>query len=457
MNTFSIRLRLTAWYSAVLFLGLLLFGFAMWVALERHLVQGVDSRLQQRIEGLRTVLEVEGLESDIPQLQLELSEFAREVPDGSLIELRNSDGVQILPFPSHPLFPPQPHSALPQLHNVESAGRRYRLLTGRFTYRGRDYDALVAAPLDEVHGVIAAFRSLLLLMIPAVLASACFGGYWISRRALSPVDDITRVARSISVRNLSQRLMVPRTGDELQRMSEAWNGVLARLDDAVQRIRQFTADASHELRTPVALIRASAELALRRDRPPEDYRKALRDILEESERMTQLTEALLTLARADSGGLDMPLAPADLNSFVSEVVSQSAAIADDRGIHLRTETASPAAMAVVNESAIRRLLLILLDNALKHTPSGGSVTISTAARDGLVVLSVQDTGEGIAGDALPHIFERFYRADAARGGDAGAGLGLSIAQVIAQAHGADIKVESAPGAGARFFLTLQAG
>ena len=149
-----------------------------------------------------------------------------------------------------------------------------------------------------------------------MLALACIGGYWISGRALRPVDEITRAAKSISVQNLSQRLPVPATGDEIERMSEAWNDVLRRLDSAVQRIRQFTADASHELRTPIALIRSTAELALRRERTAAEYRRSLATIHQESERMTELTEQLLKLARADSGTVEMPLTPIDLNAVV---------------------------------------------------------------------------------------------------------------------------------------------
>ena len=172
--------------------------------------------------------------------------------------------------------------------------------------------------------------------------------------------------------------------------------------------------------------------------------------------MTALTESLMTMARADAGGFDMPLAATDLNDLVNDIVHRNEAIAAEKGIRLKAVAAAPAVLASANAAGIRRLLLILLDNALKHTPAGGTVTVSAAARDGGAVLTVDDTGEGIAADALPHIFERFYRGDPARGSGTGFGLGLSIAQAIAQAHGSEITVESAPGAGARFWLTLKA-
>jgi len=337
---------------------------------------------------------------------------------------------------------------------VRREGRQFRTLTTMFESAGATYHALAAASLDETLATLGEFRMLLLAMVPGVLAVACLGGYWISRRALAPVDEITRVAGSISVHNLSARLAVPGTGDEIERMSETWNEVLARLDTAVKRIRQFTADASHELRTPLALISGTAELALRRERPAEEYQKALRDIQVEAQRMTELTESLLTLARGDNGA-SLPLAETDLKAIVRDVAERSEPLATARGIALRAEAGDGTSVARVNAAGIRRLLLALVDNALRHTPCGGMVTVAVEGGRSEARLSVEDNGEGIAPEALPHIFDRFYRADAARSGETGAGLGLSIAQAIAHAHGSEITVRSLPGAGARFELVLR--
>ncbi len=455
MATYSIRLRLTAWYSAVLLLGLMVFGLAMWFSLEQFLIRGIDLRLTQRIDGLKMVLEVESPLVDRAHLQAELTEFTREVPNGGMIELRDGAGKQLLPAGRQPLLSEPMSPGQPTFQTLMHGGRPIRLLTSQIAHGGMTYYARVAAPLDEAREVMGALRTLLLLMIPAILLCACLGGYWISRRALTPVDEVTRIARSISVHNLSLRLNVPQTGDELQRMSETWNELLTRLEGAVQRIQKFTADASHELRTPVTLIRATAELALRRERTPLEYRKSLADILQESERMTQLTESLLTLARADSSGTELLLSETDLNAIVSAVILQSRPLAEARSQSLRQALTPEAAWAAANAEGIRRLLIILLDNAFKYTPPGGTITVATAATAEGVKLSVEDTGEGISPASLPHIFERFYRADPARGGRDGVGLGLSIAKMIAQAHGTEIVVESKPGAGARFSILLK--
>ncbi len=446
----SIRQRLTFWYAAALVAGLCAFGLVMWLSLQQRLIAGVDSRLAERLQGVQTALGSEI--SDRVHLQHELDEFAREVPDGGIIQLRDPNGAVILPAGARQVLrsPTGRHSP----YTEEVAGRALRVAAAPLQAAGTVFTAQVAIPLDETRAVIHDFRSLLLLLIPAILIVSCLGGYWLSSRALRPVDAITTVAGAITLRNLSQRIPLPNTGDELQRMSETWNHTLARLEDSVKRIRQFTSDASHELRTPLALIRATAELALRKERNAEEYRASLRQIEEEAGRMTELTESLLTLARADAGSLGFALKPTDLAEVAHSVAAQHAPLAEQRGIALRNGGGGPI-QANVDPSGIRRLLLILVDNALRHTPPGGTVTVAASHNADTVTLTVEDTGEGIPADALPHIFERFYRADAARSSGSGYGLGLAIAQAIAHAHGTSLDVQSSPASGTRFSLRLK--
>ena len=291
--------------------------------------------------------------------------------------------------------------------------------------------------------------------VPLFLLLSALGGCAISSRALKPVDDITRTAQSISIEDLSHRLDVPATGDELERLAATWNGMLERLETAVSQLRQFTADASHELRTPTAVIRTTAELALRRERPAAEYRQALRKVMAEAGRMTRLVEDLLTLARTD-GNLDAPpVSPVDLPDLVRDVCQDYRVLSEAK--QLQFDWAVPATHVAVNgsEPALRRLLVVLLDNAIKFTPAGGKVSVSLHEDSGAAWLEVADTGVGISESALPHIFDRFYRADPSRSRNAGGyGLGLSVAKWIADRHHAGIEVESTEDTGSVFRVSF---
>ncbi len=294
-------------------------------------------------------------------------------------------------------------------------------------------------------------REVLLWATPFVLLIGSLGGYWMSRRALQPVDEITRAAQSIGIENLSQRLEVPRAGDELRRLSETWNSMLARLEGAVKRLSQFTADASHELRTPITLIRATAELTLRRDRPVETYREALRQIIDESDRTARLIEDLLLLARADAGLPALPLDRVELTPLVRDVCEQGQILAEERQLEISAEAPEQPVYVEANDPALRRLLLLLVDNAVKYTPAGGRITVSVGMDPSGATVTVSDTGIGIPDAALPHVFERFYRVDESRSREAGgAGLGLAIAQWIAERHHASLEAESVVGQGSAF-------
>jgi signal transduction histidine kinase len=232
--------------------------------------------------------------------------------------------------------------------------------------------------------------------------------------------------------------------------------MLNRLEFNVQRVKKFTADASHELRTPIAVILTTAELTLRRERDPAEYRKSLGEIKTEAERMTSLTENLLMLARVDSDQLRLSFEVIDIEELAGQVVSETAALAHDKDIQLEVKLHGQAGPIRGDRAALRRLLLILLDNAMKYTAAGGSIEVATSRGAGGLVFSVRDTGQGIDPNDLPHVFERFYRADKSRSGSNGTGLGLSIAQSIAQMHGGRIQVESTPGLGCRFDVLIPA-
>lgn len=276
-----------------------------------------------------------------------------------------------------------------------------------------------------------------------------------SRRALAPVDALVRTARDISGTNLNRRLQTLNTGDELQRLTDTLNEMLERIESAFQKITQFTADASHELRTPVSLIRTEAEVALRRSRTESEYKESLLQILQEAERTTLLIEQLLELARADSGRGSLVMQSVDLPEILRSVVSSWQQVAAARNLQFSTDIYKLDVSVMGEPTLLRRLADILLDNAFKYTPSPGSVRLALEVREETAVITVRDSGMGIAQEEQEKIFERFYRVDKARSrGEGGVGLGLAIAEWIVLQHRGAISVESQPGEGATFRVEL---
>ena len=434
----SIRFRLTVWYAVILAAGLSLFSAMIWLSLRHRLMEEIDQDLAGRASRFERYFDDESAHAAGEQLRDELEEFCQAFPPSSYVEVRGANG-----FTFH--YP----------ENGRTPAASVQTLRRQFTFNHEIFDLEIAAPIAEAVHTLDLLRFLLLSIIPVVIVIACLGGAWLSGRALKPVTDITAAALTISIENLAERLPVPATGDELARLTEVLNTMFARLESAVKTLSQFAADASHELRTPLAVIRTTAELALRRARTPESYRDSLHEVAAEAERMTRLVEELLILARTDSATADMPLAAVDLREVLADLGEEMRGLAEVRQIRVRTAYSDRAAIVAGNRPALHRLFLVLLDNALKFSNPGGEVAVKMEIDDSKVSVTIQDFGVGIRETDLPHIFERFYRADRARSGG-GHGLGLSLAKSIARVHGASIDVHSTEGAGSRFRVDFAA-
>jgi heavy metal sensor kinase len=445
MRTRSIRFRLTLWYAAALTLGLGLFSGLIWLSLRQRLISELDRDLAGRSARFEQYFRGESLEVQGDQLPGELDEFCQALPPASYVDLRGSGGFQF----HYPASAPLPSDGL-------------RMLRRRFDAGGQAFDLEVGAPIDNVVHTLQLLRLLLWSLIPVVIVIACAGGAWLSGRTLKPIQDLTAAANAIGIENLSERLPAPATGDELARLTDVLNRMLARLEAAMKRLSQFAADASHELRTPVAVIRTTAELALRRSRTPDSYRQSLSEIAAETERMTQLIEDLLALARSGTEAVQMPRTSLDLRALVREVCTELHSLAESRQIRIQTQSIeaelgqSPAIVSG-NRPALRRLFVILLDNALKYSSAGAEVLLRLSQQDGRVSVSIEDSGAGISATDLPHIFERFYRAGEGLNRESGGhGLGLALADHIARAHGATIEVRSTEGASSVFRVSFAA-
>jgi heavy metal sensor kinase len=327
------------------------------------------------------------------------------------------------------------------------------------TWPVRDQDGVffvvAGQSLKEIHQAQRRLLLLLAISSPLALILASLGGFWIADRALKPVDRITKAAERIGRGNFNERVEEPRTKDEIGRLAATFNEMIAKLDQAFQRERQFTAYASHELKTPLAIIRGDIEVALRRDRSTEEYRRVLSSSLEEIERLTRLTDDLLTLARSDAGEQVLEIAPVTLDQLAEEARAYLSPLAKSTGVRLSYESSQSPIVIEGDEKRLKQLLVNLLDNAIKYTPAGGDVRLKLAAQDSSAIIEVADTGRGIPADAMPHIFERFYRHSDPRDTRAsGFGLGLAISKWIVDAHGGAIDVESSEGRGSRFTIRL---
>ena len=478
----SIRLRLALWYTAFLAVMFVIFAPAVYVAVEKQLLGEVDRWLApvgERV--LRSVTDnakaLDSLKSPGPaqgtgdasaaQILSALSAYQdldleRFTSPGVFVELLDANGKVMARSPNlqgKSLSIPDGAFAsawwgTPDSFTANWNGARYRgylvPIAGDKEPRGF---VLVGRSLQQIDDALGTLRILLIVGNLAGLALAVGVGWLITRNSLRPIEEITNTARSIALsQGFGQRLTVGKSRDEVGTLAVTFNEMLASLDEAYAAQRRFVADASHELRSPLTSIRSNIDILRRAlDAPREDRAEALADVAAEVDRLSRLTSDLLLLARSDAGH-KVEMSKLSLDHLVTDVHRRMETQA--RGVALRL---GPARKVTVmgNQVWLKQLLLILLDNALKYTPSGGSVNLSLERDGGSALVKVSDTGIGIAAEDLPHVFERFYRADKARARDeGGAGLGLAIARWIAEEHDGDLTVESEPGRGTTFTLRL---
>ena len=455
MKRVSIRLRLTAWYVAILLASLSLFGIAAFLAMRKGIEKSVDENLEGQANGIAEVMG-RVLQQEPAELQDELREHQELREQADFLQVCDQNGRWIYRSRLMAHYdPPMPVKASYSAYNALAVDLPLRVLVREITAGGQTYRIQVASPMDDFYDAIDQFKWMILLLSPLLLVLASAGGYWLSRRALAPVDQITRASQEINSSNLGKRLSVPQSGDELQRLSETLNKMLGRLESSFTRITQFTADASHELRTPLALMRTTTEVSLRTSQTVADYREAQEEILAELEKTSSLVEKLMLLARADAGVETLQRRPVNLAECLREASKDGRILAEAKQVKFSAELNGEDLVVEGDSHALNRLFLILIDNAVKYTQPGGSVTLALRRRNGSAVAEFRDTGIGVSADDLPHIFDRFYRADKARSREfGGVGLGLSIARWVAEAHGGSIEVQSTPAAGSVFCVRL---
>jgi heavy metal sensor kinase len=455
----SIRTKLTLWYLGLATTVLVAFAIAIYAYLSRGLLTTIDTSLWNQAERIARA-------TGHPSSNDEPSQPGVLMLAPQFVSIVNLSGevTDSIPDPEGRQVPVLPEAVelaaaqlKPQYSEVSlSPSEHARVITWpSHDEDGEMFFVVIGQSLKELQN---AQRHLLLLLAisnPIALLLAGLGGLWLAHEALKPVDRLTRAAERIGRGNFTERVEEPRTRDEIGRLAATFNEMISKLDQAFERERRFTADASHELRTPLAVLRGDIEVALRRDRSTQEYRRVLNSSVEEIERITRLTEDLLTLARSDAGDKVVEFAPVRLDRLAAEAHAYIRPIAESAGVALASEGTQLQIVVEGDEKRLKQLLVNLLENAIKYTPAGGRVQLSLATEDSSALIEVSDTGRGIPAASLPHVFERFYRrADPRDSRVSGFGLGLAISKWIVDAHHGSIDVESEEGQGSRFTVRL---
>lgn len=466
MNTRSIQFRLTAWYAALLAIILIAFGSAVYFGLEGYLTASLSRQLslqaQQIADTWLRQINRSGKDYVINEIEEHLSP---DVTD-RFIRLTRADGspfYQSKPprdggFDPSTVAAPKPPPHAPGSREEHLARGELLIYSLPYTVPGTgSFLVEVGAPYHTIESTLHGLVLIFVIILPIALALAVGIGYVLMNRALAPVDAITRATESITSRNLSERLPIPNTGDEIERLSATLNGMIERLEQSFRQIAQFTADASHELRTPLTILRGELEVALRGDALTPQAREVIESVLEETEKLSKTVEHLMILSRFDSGELKLQRSWFDLAGLCRETVEQMSLLAEDKQIRLECSAAERVEINA-DPLRVRQILINLIDNAIRYTPAGGRIDIRIAHETDQAIIEVADTGQGIPAEALPHIFDRFYRVDKARSRTyGGSGLGLAITKSICELHGGRIEVESRLGQGTRFRVEIPIG
>ncbi len=453
-----IRWRLTLWYTLLSAIGLLLLGTALYFGLRTALFENFEEQVRSE-----TGFALNAVSVTDSQLRI--------APDG-ITQLDHDDHFVRLIDPSGQIVY-QSETALQDIPLDQTSYRQ--ALAGHSVYDVRPGNGeaigIVSQPVEnggKIVGVLQigstrgdteeVLRIILLGFLIAgsiMLLLAAAGGYLMAGRALAPVRQITELAATIDPTDLDARLALDLPDDELGQLVQTFDAMLARIERGFDQQRQFTADAAHELRTPLGFMRSQVDVALRRPRSAQEYQLALEALDGDIDRMTRLVTALLTVSRSESGQLALHRIALDLQALIHATLASYEPLASERGLVLVDE--SSVVTMPADADLLGQLLTNLIDNAVTHTPAGGSIAVGCASENGQARIWVADTGTGIPSEHQERVFDRFYRVDAGRSrGSGGAGLGLTIARAIVEAHGGTISLQSTVGSGTRIDVTLPA-
>ena len=446
----TLRLRFALWTSGLVMAVLIVFGAYVYASMSRGLSTSIDNSLTLNASQVAAGLNIDNGQLILPDSLIEAPENADLRGRGFTIRILTPQGKTLQefgPYPGLPAFSKQSFTT----YTDPASKTNIRIYTQPVYDNNRLVAIIqVAQSLNEMQDTLQRLLVTLLVSIPILMTIAGIGGYFLAARALAPIDQITSTARRLSAEDLSERLNLPATDDEVGRLAQTFDDMLARLESSFQRERQFTNDASHELRTPLTAMQAILGMIRTKRRSPEEYEQALDDLSEEADRLRSLVENLLRLAR-DEKQIHAPHEPVDLSTLLQDVCDSMRPLAEAKRLSLICD--SPDHLTTPGDSDdLIRLFVNLLDNAIKYTERG-EIKVNAKKDGNHIVVIVTDTGIGISPEHLPRLFDRFYRVDQSRN-TRGAGLGLAIAQEIARAHAGQMEVQSFPGKGTTVILRL---
>jgi heavy metal sensor kinase len=462
MNPRSIRFRLIVWYAGVLLLVMLGFGAFTYANLQRFMTQVLRETVAHRAQQIGELLLSESANADDHYVGREIE--ARYAPEKNerFVRITRADGsvFYLSGVPNDKSFAPWEvppwvtEAATSASHETKtSGGSRLLIATHRVHTKTGDYLIEVGASMAASQRVLHTLLMTLLAGLPVVLGLVIFGGYLLMKRALQPVQSLMLAAQEISLTHLGRRLPALESGDEIASLTVVLNQMIARIDESFQHTSRFTADASHELRTPLTIMRGELEAIILGRKLEPDLRDALASLLEEVERLVRIVEGLFALSRLDTGEAQTERVRFDIAKLAETTAEQMCLLAEEKHIGLVCET-DECVEVEGDRARLKQVVVNLLDNAIKYTPENGKVSLSVKPHNGCALLEVADSGPGASEAAMPHLFERFYRADEARvRGIEGAGLGLSIVRSICAAHSGSVTATNTP-TGCRFSVEL---
>ncbi len=458
-----IRWRLTILYGGILSLVLVVFSAGVIIYFANSLQRSIDTKLRSMAD----VISQSMADTHDPNLFGNFEHYLENVlgrkPQGKLIQIIDSSGkvgakssdleAQNTYASSYATIERAMEGQV-TYETIEQTRPRLRMITLPVMEKGKVASIIqVGTSLEDFDD---SMRRLLIILVIGTLTAVgatLMIGYYMAKKALKPVDKIRKAAVKISSRNLEEYIDIGARNDELGKLAETFNAMISRLRDAFQRINQFSIDVSHELKTPLTILKGGTEVALRKDRESDEYRILLKSHLEEIDRMSRIIDDLLLLSKADTGKMQLNIEDVAVRDLVLQVFMDMKIVAEKKSVELLVGDLVEAKLKG-DELKLRRMLWNIVDNGIKYTQTGGKVEISSYLSDGNVMINVKDTGVGIAQEDIKYIFDRFYRADRARKRENGTGLGLSISKWIAEAHKGSIEVESHASSGSLFSLRL---